>query len=177
MALVIARGMPQPPESVSRAFDLVKDLVAEGAEAKAEMAVADRPWVPAHCADQVLRRAVWGWCDEVAGWLNEQYVWLPDQYVPACWPLHPHIAHELPVLAFTLWAAQHADTIEPLTTWQEQTFPRFCERMTARLGAGHCRDGRHDTCPGKPRQAAYYDRDAVTRRHAVIDADTGGVAV
>lgn len=169
--MVITRGMPQPPESVARAYNLVGELAAKGAKGAAELKVAARPWIPADCEDPMLRRAIWGWCEKVAGWLNEEYVWLPGAYVPACWPRHPHIAHELPVLAFSLWAAQDAESLEPLAVWQRDTFPRFCERMAARLGSGHCRDGRHDTCPGLPRQAAYHEPEAATGRRAAIDAD------
>lgn len=179
---MITKAMPVPPPGAVLACRDIA-VAAKGAGkggGKGDVATGrleklPRPWIPASCRDQQLRRQMWEWCDQIAGWLNEQYAWRPDQVIPACWPLHPHIAQELPVLAICLWAAQSAGSAEPLSVWQRETFPRFCERMAGRLGTGGCRDGRHDGWPAQPRATAYYSREPVARRKAAIDADADGL--
>ena len=42
------------------------------------LGVADnlpRPWDPATCHDQQLRREVWQWLDQVVDWTNTEYAW------------------------------------------------------------------------------------------------------
>ena len=83
----------------------------EMAESGVDLNDLPRPWVPGQCPDD-LREGMWTWCDAVAGWLNREYVWRPTQLIPPCWPRHPHLANELPVLAFTRWLAE--DSLGPV---------------------------------------------------------------
>src|SRR5436305_12453274 len=102
-------------------------------------AVADveRPGEPASCSSE-LSAAVWSWCDDVVAWVNHEYAWRPNQMIPACWPRHPHIARELPVLAVLRWQAQTAADPEPMEEWNRFAFPTFCERMFERVGESSC---------------------------------------
>lgn len=137
----------------------------------ADLAGLPRPWNPASCPAG-LREAVWGWCDDVAGWLNADYCWRPAQLIPACWPHHPHLARELPVLALQRWQAELAADPDPLEQWHRLTFPAFCERMAARLGDSSCRTGRHLDWPARARHAAYTGPAAVEDRQTAIYTDT-----
>ena len=57
-----------------------------------------KPWDPPSCRNPQLRAELWAWLDAVATWVNHEYVWDPDGTIPPCWPLHPHIVHELAVI-------------------------------------------------------------------------------
>lgn len=37
--------------------------------------------------------------EDVVIWLNREYTWDASGLIPSCWPLHPHLVHELAVLA------------------------------------------------------------------------------
>ncbi len=59
-----------------------------------------RPWDPPTCTKPALRRELWAWLDEVVTWFNHEYVWDHNAgMIPACWPQHPHLVHEIAVLA------------------------------------------------------------------------------
>ena len=59
-----------------------------------------RPWDPPTCTKPALRRELWKWLDEVVIWFNHEYVWDHNAgMIPACWPQHPHLVHEIAVLA------------------------------------------------------------------------------
>jgi hypothetical protein len=165
---------PTPPGSVLKALELLQvvrrndpdELAAAG-----DLTDLPRPWEPARCP-QELREAIWEWCDRVAAWLNHEYAWRPTQMIPSCWPLHPHIAHELPVLAILRWTAEEATTPDLLEEWHRYAFPMFCDRMVNRLGESGCRTGKHIDWPAEGRHAAHTSTDAATQRQNAIYADT-----
>ena len=100
-------GFPAPPSQVRQA--LISLAVVRGGDADAIAELGDihdlpRPWDPASCPP-LIRQHLWLWCDDVAAWLNRDYAWRPVNLIPACWPRHPHIARELPVLACLRTAA------------------------------------------------------------------------
>ena len=64
----------------------------------------DHPWEPARCG-RALRAELWHWLEDVAGWVNHEYGWGVERLIPPCWPRHPHIAHELAVLADQRYSA------------------------------------------------------------------------
>lgn len=133
-----------------------------------ELPVGQRPWDP-HTYAPELQPELWDWYDRAAAWINEQYTWRTDQVIPACWPQHPHIAHELTVVIYLRW---HADVegAETLEAWQRQAYPTFCDRMAARLGDG-CRRGKHDRWPGQSRHVDYLNDPQKGLRKAALGTD------
>lgn len=122
---MIAGAFPPLPGSVARSYTALGQAAAAGPGGEAELADLPRPWLPASYADPLLRAAIWTWCDQVVGWINEQYAGRPGQMIPGCWPAHPHLAQELPMLAFTCWTALQAAAPGPLEAWQRDTFSGF----------------------------------------------------
>jgi len=171
---VILTRFPPPPRSVLHMLDLLEVLRRGNADemnSAGDLTDLPRPWDPTSCPDD-LRADVWGWCDAVAAWLNQEYAWRPTQMIPPCWPRHPHIARELPVLAFLRFWAGKATGPEPMEEWHRYSFPAFCERMFTRLGESTCRTGKHIAWPAQGRDAAYTEAATTENRQAVIYADT-----
>jgi len=53
--------------------------------------------------------------EDVVTWLNREYVWDVGAVIPGCWPQHPHLVHEIAVLADQrrrAGASLTSDTIE-----------------------------------------------------------------
>lgn len=79
---------------------------------------------------------------------NSQYVTDLDEIIPACWPLHPRMVHELPVLYWAWWAAHRAPdaTIGDATSFYGDTLSKFQSRIGSLMGAAFtgCRKGSHD---------------------------------
>jgi hypothetical protein len=169
----IVSGFPAPPSQVRQALSTLAVLRGGDADAIAELGdIADlpRPWDPATCPG-TLRQQVWLWCDDVAGWINRQYSWRPASLIPACWPRHPHIAGELPVLACLRDAAGGTGP-ELLEEWHQRTLPLFLDRLATRLGESTCRTGKHQDWPAAGRHDSYTNQEASTERHDLFHADT-----
>jgi hypothetical protein len=156
MARIVTR-FPAPPGDVTWALD---QLALMGRAKVDELANAGdltdlpRPWEPSTC-EPYLRDMIWQWCDRVAIWLNHEYAWRPGQMIPPCWPRHPHIARELPLLALLRWDAQTATTSTQIEEWSRVTYPEFHKRMLERLGESGCRIGKHIDWPAAARNATY----------------------
>lgn len=169
---MIIAAFPPPPELVAHQLDRLRALHAGDPAAVAALRPGEdlaRPWDPATCKPQ-LRAAVWWWCDDVVAWLNHDYAWRPVHLIPACWTAHPHIAHELPVLACLRVEAEAATHPEQLETWHRDTLPQFLDRMSARLGESGCRTGTHTDWPAAARHDTYHREDAIAdRQHAVYE--------
>ncbi len=164
---------PPAPPQVRQALVTLAIVRSGDPEAIAELGDIEdlpRPWDPPTCPDE-LRQQLWLWCDDVALWLNRTYAWRPAALIPGCWPRHPHLTHELPVLACL---REQADSTGPelLEEWHRHALPLFLDRLGARLGESTCRVGKHQDWPA----AARYDHStqpaAVTERHDLIHADT-----
>lgn len=138
-----------------------------------ELSEMPRPWDPATCSGH-LRRELWGWLDYVARWVNEQHLWaLNRPGVPECWPAHPHLAHDLAVLACLRFLAGIGLVPAQVEEWHRFTLPAFLERLRDRLGDG-CQPGRHQAPPRLERDARHaagpqrdgrcqrYDDDVIT---------------
>jgi hypothetical protein len=69
-----------------------------------------RPWEPASCRPPQLRKQLWLWLEAVVAWLVTECVWEVADAIPACWPQHPHLVHEISVLADLPRRAGHAFT-------------------------------------------------------------------
>lgn len=160
-------GFPRPPGTVLKALALLEVASRGDPDETAGVDLDDlpKPWDPSSCPAQ-LRAAVWEWCDQVAIWLNRQHVWLPQHAIPACWPYHPHIASELPVLAFLRWAAYESTTCNALDEWHTHTLPLFQERTAARLGTS-CRHT-HGEWPALSANQMFHSDDYVEGRAAVF---------
>ncbi len=167
---------PEPPASVADALRCLQILRSGDTTRIQELGLDQerlaRPWEPATC-EPGLRRAMWEWCDSVVAWLNSDYQWRPAGMIPPCWPQHPHLTHELPVLACLRWAAEDATVAEPLEDWHRITLPAFLERMTQRLDNTKClTTGVHQDWPGRAKYAAYTTTEAVEQRQALFHPDT-----
>jgi hypothetical protein len=170
---VITTPCPPPPPAVILALSRLRALRNDDPAAVAALSPADdlaRPWEPSTCTPR-LREQIWSWCDAVAAWINHDYAWRPDHLIPACWPAHPHIAHELPVLACLRVDADAALDADALEAWHRDALPHFLDRLAARLGAAGCRTGTHTGWPAAARDGAYHGEAAVTDRQRRIHVD------
>ena len=111
-----------------------------------------------------LASAVWHWLDEVAYWLNHTYGWHETQVIPACWPRHENIAHELAALAFARHEVYVASTPAYIPRWHAD-LDDFYRRLTTTLGPNSlCLQGHHDALPHR------YTTD--TANHAIATRTT-----
>ena len=128
-----------------------------------------RPWGPATITDPMLRAEIWQWLDDVVGWLNREYVWDTGDLIPACWPSHPHLVHEIGVVADQRRRAGMAFTSDALEEWHRYCLPMFIDRMKARY-RGFCEDG-HITAPGSARNTRYDSDSAIKQRDDLFADD------
>lgn len=128
-----------------------------------------RPWDPASCWAPLLREEVWDWLDAVVTWLNHEYVWDVADAVPSCWPHHPHLVHEIVVLADQRRNAQAALTSDALEDWHRYSLPHFIERMRTRI-RNHCEDG-HQPWPAKGRHTRHLTDNSRRDRNDAFAGD------
>ena len=172
--MTIILSFPEPTRLIRAAFaDL--DIARSGDEA----ATADlgplsdlpRPWDPPTCPP-TLRQELWLWLDTVASWINRGYCWQADQCIPGCWPVHPHIAHELVVVAALRFEAGRALSANGLEEWHQYTLPGFLDRMSNRLGGNGCPPGKHQECPAAGRHRNFESTECLARRVEAFSSDT-----
>jgi hypothetical protein len=113
------------------------------------------------------------WLDAVVDWLISEYVWEATDTIPACWPQHPHLVHEIAVLADQRRRAGHAFTSDALEEWHRHSLPAFTERMKARLGS-HCEDG-HQAWPAKGRHTRHMADSSRRTREESFAADVAAL--
>lgn len=150
--MIIVRPFPRPPALVAHALGQLRIVRSGDTDAIAEIDDPDylpRPWLPASCGNQ-LRHHVWMWCEDVAVWINESYVWRSTQMIPDCWPQHPHIANELPLLACQRAQAEDSAGQDLIEEWHRHTLVLFLDRLVVRLGDA-CRGGKHADWPAASR--------------------------
>lgn len=157
----LARRFPEVGPRMDLAY---RQLAAAGQPGAPETLAGQlsRPWDVASCTDPSIRLEVWEWLDHVVDWINSEYVWATDTMIPACWPLHPHLVHELGTLADQRRTAGLALTSDPLEEWHRYALPAFVERMRQRLKDSCATD--HQGAPGALRQGQYRDPVAVDQR-------------
>lgn len=148
------------------------DLVEEGHHSY--FVDLPRPWEPASCTAPPLRRQLWEWLDQFVRWVNEECLWDPGELIPACWPQHPHLVHEIAVLAEQRRQAGRTTTATALEQWQSHTLPAFLTRSQARLRR-HC-DTDHQPTPGASAHARYQAHAEVTARDASFHKDLAAAA-
>lgn len=173
--MMILQPFPDPPPSVRLSMEQLQAAPDWDARERARLATIDRPWDPASCAPSLLRE-LWPWLDEVVGWINHEYGWQTARTIPSCWPQHPHLVHELAVLACLRTAAGTAITPQALEEWHRYALPGFFERMADRLGQVGCPPRAHTDWPARSRHTEYTSDDAVDRRDEIFDADAVGAA-
>jgi hypothetical protein len=133
---LLVRAFPVPGKLVALAYREL-DRVATGSpeqiRALGDARLLPRPWEPATCHTAQLRQQLWLWLDAVVDWLVTEYVWDATDTIPACWPQHPHLVHEIAVLADQRRRAGHAFTSDALEEWHRYSLPAFTARMKSRL--------------------------------------------
>jgi hypothetical protein len=174
-ALLVQPG-PAPGQLVAVAYREL-DLAANGSpEEVGELGDArllPRPWEPASCRPPQLREQLWLWLDAVVTWLITEYVWEVAAAIPACWPQHPHLVHEIAVLADQRRRAGHALTSDALEEWHRYSLPAFTERMKARL-QNHCEDD-HQPWPANGRCTRHTAEGSRRTRSDAYTADVDAV--
>ena len=175
--LAITAAFPLPGPLVRLAYSEL-ELASSGTEhqrrALGTLSALPRPWDPPSCRP-ALRAQVWAWLDQVAGWINHEYVWAPDRFIPSCWPAHPHIAHELAVIADLRRTAGHSLTGDALEEWHRYGLPAFLDRVASRLGPC-CGPAKHDDWPAAGRQREYGSKRASQNRSELFSQDVGSLA-
>jgi hypothetical protein len=113
------------------------------------------------------------WLDAVVDWLISEYVWEAADTIPACWPEHPLLVHEIAVLADQRRRAGHAFTSDALEEWHGYSLPGFTERMKSRL-RNHWEDG-HQPWPEKGRYTRHTAEASRRAREDRYAADLGSL--
>ena len=165
---------PAPGQLVALAYrelDLAANGSAEQIRALGDVRLLPRPWDPATCRTPQLREQLWAWLEAVVAWLLSEYVWDVADAIPACWPEHPHLVHEVAVVADQRRRAGHAFTSDALEEWHRYNLPAFTERMKARL-RNHCEDG-HQPWPANGRYTRYMAETSRCAREDHCPADIG----
>ena len=135
-----------------------------------------RPWDPPTCTKPELRRELWAWLDQVVIWFNHEYVWDHNAgMVPACWPQHPHLVHEIAVLADQRRRAGIDPTSSALEEWHRYGVPGFLERLKARIKNG-C-DEHHSAWPAEGRYRRQEGRVAASERARRFADDLSAVTL
>lgn len=116
-------------------------------------ALLPRPWEPTTCTDPELRMQLWAWLDAVVVWLNHEYTWDVTGMIPTCWPSHPHLVHEVAVVADQRRRAATALSSDTLEEWHRYNLPAFLERMRGRMKA-HCEE-EHQGWPARSRHSQH----------------------
>lgn len=153
----LVQPFPMPSERIRMAYwDLY--LSDEGTAAqKKRLGQADllpRPWDIATVTDPDLRRDVWDWYENVVTWFNHEYVWDPTAgMIPPCWPQHPHLIHDIGVLADQRRIVATATNSNALEEWHRYSIPAFLERLHDRVKQ-HC-DNEHQAWPARARYARH----------------------
>ncbi|WP_244632838.1 hypothetical protein [Aeromicrobium sp. CFBP 8757] len=117
-----------------------------------------------------MRAELWIWLDEVVVWFNHQMVFDVADLIPACWPQHAHLVHEIAVLADLRRKAELAVTSDALEEWHRYALPAFLERMRHRV-AKHCEDAHARLWPAGPQFNLSLDNEHVTARQRAFTAD------
>ncbi len=170
---LLVASFPQIGERMDAAYyNLFRAQTAENPTDVGDLGPLDslqRPWDPATITDPMLRAEVWQWLDEVVGWINREYAWDTSDLIPACWPLHPHLVHDLGVVADQRRRAGMAFTSDALEEWHRYCLAMFLDRMKSRY-RGFCEDG-HQNAPGSARNTRYDSAPAKGDRNDLFAGD------
>ena len=169
----LAQRFPPAGRRVEQAYREL-DIALYGSEEEKKVLGSPRalarPWDPPTCVDPGLRAEVWRWLEAVVIWLNQEYVWDVTGMIPHCWPRHPHLVHEVAVLADQRRRAGHALSSDALEEWHRYALPAFVERMRQRMKA-HCEDKEHQPWPAHGRNARHVGAAAARERESAFRRD------
>ena len=171
-SMALLQPFPQPGRLVQLAYrqlDLATRRQQDQLLPLHDLANLQRPWDPATCQTLQLRREVWSWLEAVVAWLNHEHVWDVADVIPPCWPQHPHLVHEIAVLADQRHRAGQALSSDPVEVWHRYSLPSFTERMKTRL-RNHCQED-HQTWPAKGRYSRHVGEGSLRRRLDAYAAD------
>lgn len=163
----LLQPFPEPPQRIASSLSQLHhaSTTALDDDRMVEVGQWPRPWDPASCQGQT-RRELWQWLDQVAIWVNTQHLWGVDHPgIPPCWPRHPHLVHDLAVLAAVRYLTQYALSPMPLESWHREVLPAFLGRVAQRLG-GACLSGHQAVRPRADR-----DREDIETVNALSRAD------
>ena len=152
----LARAFPRPGRLVDHAYwelNIAANGTPEQVKALGDLRSLPRPWDPPTCTHPDLRLEVWVWLDDVVTWINHEHIWDTEAFIPTCWPDHPHLVHDLAVLADQRRRAGMAQTSDALEDWHRYALPAFLDRMKDRLKS-HCENG-HQPWPSTSRHAPH----------------------
>jgi hypothetical protein len=175
-SMVLIQPFPQPGRLVQLAYrelDLATSRQQDHLLPLRDLANVPRPWDLGTCETPQLRKEVWSWLEAIVSWLNHEYVWDVADVIPPCWPQHPHLVHEIAVLADQRHRAGQALTSEALEEWHRYSLPSFTERMRTRL-RNHCQED-HQSWPAKGRYTRHIAEASCRRRGDSYDADVRAV--
>jgi hypothetical protein len=171
---VLIQPFPLPERLVQLAYrelELASNDAQDQLLALRDLRDLPRPWDPATCGTPQLRKEVWSWLEAVVTWLNHEYVWDVVDVIPPCWPQHPHLVHEIAVLADQRRRAGLALTSDALEDWHRYSLSSFTERMRTRL-RNHCQED-HQSWPAKGRHTRHIAESSRYRRMHAYAADMG----
>jgi hypothetical protein len=157
-------------EHAYRELHLAATGTEEQVKALGDLRLLPRPWDPATCLHPELHAQVWQWLEHVVVWLNGEYVWDVAAMVPPCWPRHPHLVHEIAVLADQRRRAGLAISSDDLEEWHRYALPAFVDRTRTRLRST-CEDKDHQPWPAVGRHTRHTAADATRAREAAYRAD------
>ena len=152
-----------------RELNIAANGTKEDIKALGDARLLPRPWDPPTCRKTELREQVWAWLEDVVTWLNHEYVWDVGAVIPGCWPQHPHLVHEIAVLADQRRRAGAALTSDPLEEWHRYAMPAFIERMRTRI-KDHCEEG-HQRWPASSRYARHTSDPTIRDRKDTYSRD------
>jgi hypothetical protein len=168
--------LPFPPPDGAELKKAYRNLYlsANGTEADKKRignpANLPRPWDPPSCTNPALRRELWTWLEDFVIWFNHEYVWDHNAgMIPACWPQHPHLVHEIAVLADQRRRAGLDPTSSALEEWHRFGIPGFLERLKTRT-KNSC-DEHHAPWPAEARYVRGACQAAAAGRATLFDAD------
>ena len=173
--LALPFPLPDGPELSAAYKELYLAAHGDDATKKAigDPALLPRPWDPPTCRKRQLRQELWEWLDAVVIWFNTEYVWDPTAgMIPPCWPQHPHLVHEIAVLADQRRRAGIDTSSNTLEEWHRYTVPAFFERLRHRTKS-HC-DEHHQPWPARTRSTRHASDTAVAERRQAYEADASG---
>ncbi|MDR1791273.1 MAG: hypothetical protein LBR20_06435 [Propionibacteriaceae bacterium] len=144
--------MPETPELCLAFSDLAlfernpdtRTLIGR-AQAERKKRIGDpaglpKPYDPPSCTSPALRAELYAWLEKVVDWYNHEYVWDPDYgLIPPCWPHHPHLVHDIALLADQRRRAQLDPNSNNLEAWVRYSLNGFISRMAERVKR-HCRE-------------------------------------
>jgi hypothetical protein len=138
-----------------------------------DLANVPRPWDLGTCETPQLRKEVWSWLEAIRHLVEPRVRLGCRRCHPSCWPQHPHLVHEIAVLADQRHRAGQALTSEALEEWHRYSLPDFTERMRTRL-RNHCQED-HQSWPAKGRYTRHIAEASCRRRGDSYDADVRAV--